>query len=726
MSCAQRPTQFLAQLETYDNVLLALAPAPLSAPHFALDATPSATAQPPVTANTDAGPALVADTSAPAWPVVDTTITIRDFTLESGTRLDRVDIRYRLEGAISAARDNVVLVVHALTGTPDASSWWRGVIGAENVLSPHSHAILCANLLGGCAGTSGPRTDETNFFPNITTRDQAASLARLLDELNVRVPLLICGGSLGGMVTLEFAASFPDRVRQAVVLAAPAAQTAQALAWHTIMRRAIAIGGAEDGLALARMTGMLSYRTSASLEERFGRNRNAGGLFEVNEWLYAHGDRLVQRFDASSYVGLIDAMDAHDVGRGRNGISAALTSVADRLIGVGIPGDILYSAESVRAWCEQSGAEYRELSSPFGHDAFLLETDQVSAIISDALQIAAKRAELAAAAPVHRWETGVAQQPLRIALAGCGNVGGALLDLLSEQADLGAPQRERSVVVTNVLVRNVALPRPGLSAAIQCGIARQSACITNAEALLHGNIDVLVEAIGGTTTSHALIETALKRGIRVVTANKALVATRGPALLSLAQKNQTSLGFEGAVAAAIPVIRCLRAGSAGVGISSVTGILNGTTNVVLERVANGQSLNDAVAHAQRAGFAESDPSRDLSGEDAEDKLRILAWLAFGVDPASLRVIRRGVDRETAEWANEVAREGDRVKLIASCRREGGALVARVVPTRVSGSDAWATVTGAGNRIVIESESAGALVMQGPGAGGRATAGAIYG
>lgn len=140
-------------------------------------------------------------------------------------------------------------------------------------------------------------------------------LARLLDALGVTAPLLVCGGSLGGMVTLEFAATFPGRLRGAVCLAAPAVQTAQGLAWNTIMRRAIALGE-RDGLALARMVGMLSYRTPEGLERRFGRSQAANGTFQVNAWLDSHGEKLVERFDATSYGALIDAMDVHDVGRG--------------------------------------------------------------------------------------------------------------------------------------------------------------------------------------------------------------------------------------------------------------------------------------------------------------------------------------------------------------------------------------------------------------------------
>jgi homoserine O-acetyltransferase len=654
-----------------------------------------------------------------SWPIRDETITVHDVVLERGDRLDRVDVRYRLEGTLNAARDNVVLVVHALTGTTHASEWWKGVIGADAAIDPTKHAVLCANLLGGCDGTTGPSNEHPDALPPFSTRDQAALLARLLDALGVGAPLLVCGGSLGGMVTLEFAASFPTRVRSAVVLAAPAAQTAQGIAWNAIMRRAIALGGVREGLALARMVGMLSYRTPEGLERRFGRSRSEHDTYQVHDWLAVHGEKLVARFDATSYGALIDAMDEHDVGRDRGGLAAALSAVGDRLIGVGIPGDLLYPAESVREWTTAANATYVELPSIHGHDAFLLEVDRVSAVIAKA--VAESEARAVSSTPV---VTAVSPRvrPLRVALAGCGHVGGSLLELFVERArQLGEAQ---PIYVARVLVRDADRVRPALAQAIARGIAAPDACITDPARLLSDDIDVLVEVIGGTTTARTLVETALQRGIRVVTANKALLGERGSVLAALAQRSDTRLDFEGAVCGAIPIVRCVRSGAAGVGITKVSGILNGTSNYVLEKVAEGASLADAVATAQQLGYAEADPTRDLSGQDAEDKLRMLAWMCFGVDPATLEVTRRGIDAETAAWATRVALEGDRVKLIASCAREGDELVARILPTRVTSDDPWAQVAGPFNRIVVESESAGSLVFQGPGAGGRATAGAV--
>jgi homoserine O-acetyltransferase len=309
-----------------------------------------------------------------------------DVTLESGVVLRDVRQAYYLDGALNAARDNLVVVFHALTGSADAAGdWWRDVVGPGRALDTSRYAVLCANLLGSCYGSTGPADPAHRPFPLVTPRDMARLVARLVDALHVRSVALAVGGSLGGMVALELAATFPTLARRTVVLAAPAAHTAAAVGWGHVQRRAIAVGG-EAGLEVARMVAMLTYRTADELEARFGRrDDDAGGGFAVERYLTRHGARLRARFDLHSYLALLAAMDAHDVGRDRGGVAAALAPAADRLVGVGTPGDLLYCAADVRAWTAAAGAEYRELRSVTGHDAFLVEHAQVSAVLADAL-----------------------------------------------------------------------------------------------------------------------------------------------------------------------------------------------------------------------------------------------------------------------------------------------------------------------------------------------------
>jgi homoserine O-acetyltransferase/O-succinyltransferase len=300
------------------------------------------------------------------------------FVLDSGQPLRRIVLAYTQYGELNAAGDNAVVLFHSLTSGADPLEWWPGLVGPGRVLDTTRYAVITPNLLGSCYGTTTPPAGTT-----VTPRDMARLSRSLLDDLGVARVRLAAGGSLGGMVTLEWAASFPDFTDAAAVFAAPAAHSAYALGLNHVQRRALDIGGAE-GLALARMIAMLTYRTAGELDGRFGRQRRLDG-FAIQTYLDHHGEKLVRRFDAAAYRTLIAAMDAHDVGSGRGGVRAALRSFGGHLLGVGIPGDLLYAADEVRAWTEEADCDYAEIRSVHGHDAFLLEPEQVEALLRRAL-----------------------------------------------------------------------------------------------------------------------------------------------------------------------------------------------------------------------------------------------------------------------------------------------------------------------------------------------------
>ena len=307
---------------------------------------------------------------------------------------------------------------------------------------------------------------------------------------------------------------------------------------------------------------------------------------------------------------------------------------------------------------------------------------------------------------------------IRIALAGCGVVNGALASMLAR----GRLPDGRSVAVSRVLVRDAERPR-----AVHW---RDGVVTTDVDALLAARADVVVEAIGGLEPAATIAEATLARGARFVTANKALVAARGAHLAAIAARHGGTFDFEAAAGGAIPVVRALRDGAAGVGVRRILGVLNGTTNFVLGRVAEGGALADAVRHAQVAGFAESDPSRDLDGRDAADKLALLAWLAFGVAPHMLPVRTRGVAGTTVADAPRLvaaARALDGVvRQVAEVAATPSGLVARVQLAVVPASSALGRAHDEGNVVVVESASAGAIVLAGRGAGGDPTAGALLG
>jgi homoserine dehydrogenase len=288
-------------------------------------------------------------------------------------------------------------------------------------------------------------------------------------------------------------------------------------------------------------------------------------------------------------------------------------------------------------------------------------------------------------------------------------VGGAFARLL--------PGVAATATLTGVLVRDAARDRGDVvpRGCITTDVPRFLAALDDA--------DVLVEAIGGLEPAHTLVTAALHAGKRVVTANKQLVAARGAEYARLVARHGGRLDFEAAVGGGVPIVRALRDGLAGVGIGRVRGILNGTTNHVLSAARCGVPLPDAIAEAQRLGFAEADPSRDLDGLDAADKLRILAWLAFGVAPHQVPV-EVATFADAPERLREAARDGRVVRQVAEVAETPHGLVARVALESLAPDDPLAETPGERNRITVSSRSAGVLVFEGPGAGGDATAGAL--
>jgi homoserine O-acetyltransferase len=310
---------------------------------------------------------------------------VPEFTLESGAVLRDVRQAYFLDGELSAAGDNLVVVFHSLSASPDArGEWWSDIIGPGKALDTDRFAVLCANLLGSCFGTTGPATSSLRPFPPVSLRDMVHLVRLLVDHLGVRRVQLATGGSLGGMLALEWAATYPELTASTVAFAAPAALSAYSLGWNHLQRRAIQVAGTQ-GMEIARMAGMMVYRTPEEFADRFGRETDEEGRFLMWTYLDHHGRRLAERFDPASYLVMLDAIAGHDVGRGRGGSAAALRAARGRVVGVGIPSDRIYLDEEIREWAREAGCEHRALRSSHGHDAFLLEPEQVGAILRDAL-----------------------------------------------------------------------------------------------------------------------------------------------------------------------------------------------------------------------------------------------------------------------------------------------------------------------------------------------------
>lgn len=344
------------------------------------------------------------------------------YTFETGGYLPEVVIGYETWGTLDADASNAVLIQHALTGDSHVSSgdseeagWWEGFVGPGKTVDTDRYFVVCVNMLGGCYGSSGPSTPDPqgvpwgSRFPFTTIKDSVRIEARLADELGIEVWHTVLGGSMGGARALEWAVEFPQRVKQAVVVAATTASSAEQIAFAQAQSAAIRLDpafadgdyygsdvpGPVAGLGLARRIAHITYRSEPEMEVRFGRTPQHGeeplaspvlgrGRYQVESYLDHQASKLVSRFDANSYLVLTEALMSHDVGRGYGSVQAALARTAGvRFLIAAVDSDRLY-------WPEQSErmaallpepVQVAYITSPIGHDGFLTDIDQLSPVL---------------------------------------------------------------------------------------------------------------------------------------------------------------------------------------------------------------------------------------------------------------------------------------------------------------------------------------------------------
>jgi homoserine O-acetyltransferase len=350
----------------------------------------------------------------------------RPFVLEGGGALREVVVAYETWGELADDGSNAVLVCHALTGDSHAAGrsgpghptdgWWDGLIGPGRPLDTDRWFVVCANVLGGCQGSTGPSSIDPatgrpygSSFPVVTIRDMVRTQAAVADALGVERWLAVAGGSMGGMQALEWGVMYPERVRGVAAIATTAAASAQQIALSSVQRSSIVLDpgwrggdyydaapgeGPHLGLALARESAQIAYRTEAVFNRRFGRKEldlvddrfTLWQRFDVEGYLDYHGAKLVRRFDANSYLVINRAMDLHDLGRGRGGMERALARVTAPVLTVAIDSDTLYppyQQELIHDTVRSLGgdATHAVISSPDGHDAFLIETDALGEVL---------------------------------------------------------------------------------------------------------------------------------------------------------------------------------------------------------------------------------------------------------------------------------------------------------------------------------------------------------
>jgi homoserine O-acetyltransferase len=334
--------------------------------------------------------------------------------LERGGTLPSVRVAYETWGTLAPGGGNAVLVEHALTGDSHVvgpagpgqptPGWWPTLVGPGAPLDTDRWFVVCANVLGGCQGTTGPSSAAPDGapwgsrFPEVTIGDQVAVEAALADALGIGRWAAVLGGSMGGMRALDWAVRAPDRVGALFFLASSAVASADQIGTQTTQQAAIrtdprwAAGdyargeGPVAGLGTARRIAHLTYRSALELDARFGSVVQPDGRFAVASYLDHHAAKLAARFDPGSYVVLTEAMNSWDVGRGRGGVEAALRRVTARTIVAGVDSDRLYPPAQQQRVADGLGVPLRMISSPYGHDGFLLETAAVGDLVRELLE----------------------------------------------------------------------------------------------------------------------------------------------------------------------------------------------------------------------------------------------------------------------------------------------------------------------------------------------------
>ena len=328
----------------------------------------------------------------------------KPFQLESGAVLQGIDIAYHTFGTLNEKKDNCIWVCHALTANSDVADWWPHTVEKGAFLDPDRYFIVCANILSSCYGTTGPMSvnPETgkpwyDTFPLVTIRDVVKVHRLLAEKLGIKKIFSLIGASVGGFQALEWASTYPEEIGSMVLIATEAKASPWAVALDETQRMAIfsdSTYGEETpsagakGLAAARAIGLLSYRGpmgyNATQNDPDGFDPLSGVPHRAQTYQRYQGEKLVRRFDAYSYVAILNMFDTHDIGRDRGGVEKVLASLPMPVLTVGISTDIIFTPDYMRWLSDQMPhSEYRQIDSPFGHDGFLVEYELLNNIIID-------------------------------------------------------------------------------------------------------------------------------------------------------------------------------------------------------------------------------------------------------------------------------------------------------------------------------------------------------
>jgi homoserine O-acetyltransferase len=697
-----------------------------------------------------------------------------------------------------------VLLVHALTGDMRAGGpggWWEPVIGPGRALDPEQVRLLCFNNLGSCYGSSGPadegfprRVEDERFGPSapllkgdlrldeallpatLTPWDQARTILQSLDALGIERVSLVTGGSLGGMIVLCLAVLAPERFERIAPIAAASEASAWVVGWNHVARQTLLSdpeypNTSARGLELARQLATLSYRAEPGLDSHHGRGQPRPGetqapdwssraLYPIQSYLEHQGTKLRARFDARSYLALLGAMDHHDLSRPpepRAGGTWGVPRIQASALCVGIEEDQLFPAKHMDALARSlralgRHAEYAAISSPHGHDGFLIEWAPLDALLRRALALPPGGTARVEAA------SGEARTEVNLLLLGHGTVGGHLLGQIRQHLPELARKQHTELRVAGIAdTRHLLFEPQGIpldtwrerlerTHRSTGDITRE--IIDALERLRRLPNPVLVDCTAADGMGGLYAE-AFQRGIHVVSANKkplTLSWDTRQRLFALAREHRRAWHYETTVGASLPVLRTLadlvRTGDR---VRLIEGCLSGTLGFLSDQLTQGVPLSKAVHLARERGYTEPHPREDLSGLDVARKALILAReLGWAVSQEDVEVepfvpqellaqedvghflsSLESLDRSFAARLEGVRAEGQVLRYLARIEspKRGERPVLRVGPravprehpaARLRGSEAFVAFT-------TERHAEWPLLVQGAGAGGAVTA-----
>lgn len=626
------------------------------------------------------------------------------FELERGGILPELTIAFSTYGKLNAAHDNVIWVCHALTADSDVASWWPHTVEAGKFLDPAEHFIICANILGSHYGTTGPlhvnpATGRPYYkdFPELTIRDMVRAHRLLADILGIHRIHTLVGSSVGGFQAVEWAVQEPERIGKLVLIATAAKASPWSIAIDETQRMAIeadstfgepyATAGMK-GLAAARAIGLLSYRGPEGYDLSQQDESDDFSSHRACTYQQYQGEKLCRRYNAYSYYKILNAFDTHDVGYQRGGVAAALQRITAECLVVGISTDIIFTVPEMQALHRMlPRSTYHQIDSPFGHDGFLVEHEQLNRILSS-IQ------------PMNK---------IKIGLFGFGVVGQGIFQVLSKS-------RNAHAEIVKICVRSNK-PRS----------IDASYFTTDPEVILSNpEIDLIVEVIDDAAASYKIVKAALQKGIPVVSGNKAMLARHLPELIDLQKKHNVALLYDASSCGSIPVIRNLEEYYDNDLLLEVKGILNGSSNYILSRVFDHQESYDAaLAQAQALGFAESDPSFDIEGYDSLFKLVIITVHALGVYVHPDRIFTYGISTIHDSDIRYAREKGVKIKLVAQVVKVSDRKFTMfVMPEFVTPGKYIYSVDDEYNGVVIRGECYDRQFMFGKGAGSLPTASSI--